>query len=98
MNKQQEWASTRDELVYAVNNLGFPDELGNLIAKQLGSPKAMRRMIGYLYNAKPNSEEAIVDEMLAICSDIDRWKEKKASEKANASYNDMLNYGLGVEE
>lgn len=98
MDKRQEWTSTRDELVHAVNNLGFPDELGNLIAKQLGSPNAMRRMMGYLYNARPNSEEAIVDEMLAIRSDIDRWKEKKASEKANANYNDMLNNGLGAEE
>ena len=46
MDKRQEWTSTRDELVHAVNNLGFPDELGNLIAKQLGSPNARRRIIG----------------------------------------------------
>ena len=39
-------------------------------------------------------EELVVDEMLAIRSEIDAWKEKKASEKANARYNEVLNYGL----
>ena len=51
-------------------------------------------MMGYLYNVKPRSAELIVDEMLAICSDIDRWREKKASEEANARYNEILNYGF----
>ena len=47
---------------------------------------------------KPGSEELIVDEMLAIRSKVDAWKEKKASEEANARYNEILNYGLGTEE
>lgn len=49
---QREWSRTRDELVNAVASLGFPRELGDAMAKNLGSPKAMRRMIAYLYNAK----------------------------------------------
>lgn len=51
-----------------------------------------------MYNVKPRSADLIVDEMLAIQSDITRWKEKKASEKANARYNEVLNYGLGDPE
>ena len=47
---------------------------------------------------KPGNEELIVDEMLAIRSEVDAWKEKKASEEANARYNEILNYGLGTEE
>ena len=47
---QREWNSTRDELVDAEVSLGFPKELGDAMAKNLGSPKAMRRMIAYLYN------------------------------------------------
>ena len=93
-DSRREWNMTRDRLVKAVCSLGFPGELGLLIAKQLGSPKAMERMIAYLYNVKPRSEELIVDEMLAICSDIERWKEKKASEEANMRYNEILYYGL----
>lgn len=97
-DSQIEWARSRDELVAVITQLGFPEELGAQIAKQLGSPKAMNRMIGYLHYEKPNSAELVVDEMLAICSDIERWREKKASEQANAYYNDMLIHGLGAEE
>lgn len=95
---QMEWSMKRDELVSAVKQLGFPRELGEQIAKQLGSPKAMDRMLAYLYNVKPRTAELIVDEMLAICSDIDNWHNKKAAEEANARYNQILYYGLGAEE
>ena len=89
------WTQARDNLVAAVVSLGFPAELGEAAARHLGSPKAMERMISYLHYVKPGSEELIVDEMLAIRSEIDAWREKKASEEANASYNEMLYYGLG---
>ncbi|MBP5609207.1 MAG: hypothetical protein J6X66_13200 [Lachnospiraceae bacterium] len=95
---QREWIRVRDDLVREIQSLGFPAELGLQIAKQLGSPKAMGRMMGYLVNVRPRSAELIVDEMLAICSDIDRWREKKAGEEANAKYNELLYYGLNTEE
>ena len=88
------WVRTKDSLVKAVEQLGFPSELGEAIAKHLGSPKAMERMISYLNYVKPKNEELIVDEMLAIRSEIDAWREKKASERANARYNEILYYGL----
>ena len=93
-----EWTRAKDRLVAAVRQLGFPGELGEQIAKQLGSPKAMGRMTAYLHCEKPKSAEVIVDEMLAICSDIDRWREKKAAEEANAKYNEILYYGIGGED
>ena len=93
-DKKSEWEKSRDMLVASIRGLGFPDELGYEIAKQLGSPKAMDRMRAYLYNVKPRSAELIVDEMLAICSDIDNWRRKKAAEEANAGYNELLYYGL----
>ncbi len=92
------WKRKHDEVVSAVTDLGFPGELGDQIARQLGSSKAMDRMLAYLYNVKPRSAELIVDEMLAICSDVDRWEDKKAAEEANARYNEILYYGLGGDE
>ncbi len=92
------WARKKDELVAAVVSLGFPEELGIAISKELGSPKAMDRMIGYLVKVKPKSAELIVDEMLAICSEINAWREKKATEAANVGYNDMLNRGFFAEK
>ena len=97
MDFKREWARSKDELVQAVRSLGFPDELGEQIAKMLGSPKAMQRMMAYLYNVEPNTAELIVDEALAICSDIDRWRETKVSEAANAKYNEMLYFGFDEE-
>ena len=90
MNQRNEWTEKRNQLVSIVIDLGFPEELGVQVVRQLGSPKAMERMIGYLPAVKPHKAELIVDEMLAICEDIDRWHEKKESEKANASYNRLL--------
>ncbi len=98
MNSREEWAIAKNELVSAIKGLGFPEELGNEVAKNLGSPKAMNRMCSYLYNVKPQKAELIVDEMLAIRSDIQRWKEKKEVEAANAWYNEFLYYGLDNEE
>jgi len=93
-----EWLRARDELVNALRKLGFPAELGDELAKNLGSPKAMERMTSYLVQVRPRKIELVVDEMLAICSEIDMWKEKKASEEANAKYNAMLYRGLWEEE
>lgn len=95
-DNQMEWARSKDELVAAVKKLGFPESLGLQIAKELGSPKAMERMLAYLYYVKPRSAELIVDEMLAIKSDIDAWRKKKASEEANAKYNELLNRQKGI--
>ena len=85
---------TRDRLVAEIKKLGFREDLGYAVAKNLGSPKAMERMISYLVNVKPRKEELLIDEMLAICSEIEAWKEKKASQEANARYNEMLLNGL----
>ena len=55
-------------------------------------------MTAYLNYEKPKTEEIVVDEMLAIRSEIDAWREKKAAEEANEAYNRMLYSGLGTEE
>ncbi len=91
----RDWTIAKNDLVYEIENLGFPADLGENIAKQLRSEKAMRRMIAYLHYVKPRKAELIVDEMLAICSDIENWKKKKAVEEANAKYNELLYYGIG---
>ena len=93
-----EWNRARDNLITAVRSLGFPEELGNEIAKNLGSPKAMHRMTSYLYQAHPESIETVVDEMLAIRAEIETWRQKKASLEANAEYNDLLIHGLPTDD
>ncbi|SEF78312.1 hypothetical protein SAMN04487934_103126 [Eubacterium ruminantium] len=92
------WMYSRDSLMKAIRMLGFPDELGEAVVKNLGSPKAMDRMTAYLMNVKPQTAELVVDEMLAICTEIEAWRAKKESEAANAEYNEMLYFGLDNSE
>ena len=91
---QKAWSQSRDQLVLAVTELGFCADLAELMAKQLGSPRAIDRMTSYVRQAHPNSEEMLVDEMLAICSEIDAWRDRKASLDAQAKYTAMRYYGL----
>ena len=95
---QRDWIRARDELVRTVVWLGFPEELGTEMAKNLGSPKAMHRMQVYLENVKPKKVELVVDEMLSICSEIEAWRDKKTSEEANANFNEIMYYGLTDDE
>ena len=90
MNQRAEWAEAKNRLIAAVASLGFPQEFGEVMARQLGSPKAIDRMTSYVYQARPRTEEMLVDEMLAICAEIDQWREKKASEAAQEKYNERL--------
>lgn len=94
MNTNEERKRTCSELIETISHMGYPEEFGKQIAKNLGSEKTMRRMIGYLRQAKPRSAEEIADEMLAIMEDRARWIKKKEAEEANRRYNEILNNGL----
>ncbi len=88
----------RQELIETIVRMGHPEEFGVLIAGNLGTEKTMSRMIGYLKHARPRSAEEIADEMLAIVDDRDRWVRKKSAEYYNRKYNELLYYGLGLED
>ena len=95
---REQWTQAKNALIHAITGLGFPAELGDAIAKHLGSPKAIERMTAYLHYTKPNRAEEIVDEMLAIRSEIDAWREKKTSQHASGTINAMLRYGIEEED
>ena len=92
------WSRSRDNLVRAVTALGFSAELAGLLARELGSPKAIDRMTGYVLQAHPRTEEMLVDEMLAIRSEIDAWRERKEAMEAQASYSARLFYGKPLDD
>ena len=87
---QREWSEARDRLRKAVTTLGYPSDLADLLAKEIGSPRGIDRLTSYIYHAKPRSLETLVDEMLAIKGQIETWREKKESEEAQAAYNARL--------
>ena len=90
MNHHTEWTEAKKRLIQAVSFLGFPQEFGEVMAWQLGSPEAIEWITSYVYQAKPGTEEMLVDEMLAICEEISTWREKKASRDAQEKYNAYL--------
>ena len=79
------------ELVDTIVRMGYPEEFGRAVATNLRTENTMNRMIRYLHQARPRSAEEIADEMLAICADRDRWRDKKAAEYYNQKYNEWLN-------
>ena len=85
------FSQARDRLIQAVTACGFPAELGELCARQIGSPKGIDRLTSYIYNVRPKSEELLVDEMLAIADQIRGWREKKDAENAQWRYSMWLN-------
>ncbi len=96
--RNEEWEFAKGELDRILIRMGYPKAFSDEIARTLGSPKAIQRMSAYLRYARPDRPEEIADEMLAIRSEIDAWREKKAAQEANAGLNDLLNYGLGTED
>ncbi len=95
---RRSWTLSYRNLIEKIVSMGYPQEFGKAIASSLGSEKAMDRMSAYLDLAKPKTAEEIADEMLAITSEIDRWKQKKETEYYNSKYNELLWYGLPGEE
>ena len=88
---QRIWAGARNRLAEAAALAGFPEELADLLAKELKSPKAMDRLASWMVLARPRSLETVVDEMLAIRAEMDAWAEKKESQAAQAGITDWLN-------
>lgn len=77
------------ELYEELKRIGYPEELCDLISKNLNTDFTARRMLGYLsYYDKPKVED-LVDEMLAILSDRNRIMQKKEAIAANARWNEL---------
>ena len=85
------FSQARDRLIQAVTAIGFPAELGDLCARQIGSLRGIDRLTSYVYNVRPRTEELLVDEMLAIADQISTWRDKKESEEAQWRYSMWLN-------
>ena len=75
MNHHTEWTEAKNRLIQAVSSSGFSQKFGEVMARQLGSPKAIDRTTSYVYHAKPRTEEMPVDEMLAMNEAFSRLNE-----------------------
>ena len=76
---------------------GYPENLCDLVTRNLNTDYTATRMIGYLSHYSYLPEVEVVDEMLAILSDRNAIIKKKESEQAQAKINEIYRFGLDIE-
>ena len=75
---------------------GYPEQLCDLVTRNLNTDYTATRMIGYLSHYSELLDVEIVDEMLAILSDRNAIMQKKEMEHAHARINELYEFGLDI--
>lgn len=91
-------AAASIDLYYELENRGYPEDFCDAISFELNTEYTAKRMLGYLRHYEVLPVEDIVDEMLAILSDRERFIQKKILEHDQAKWNEYMMYGFGFEE
>lgn len=90
----------RTEISMQLYNLmmerGYPENLCDLVTRNLNTDYTATRMIGYLSHYSDLPDVEVVDEMLAILSDRNELIKKKESEQAQARISVIYRFGLDI--
>ena len=90
----------RTEISMQLYNLmmerGYPENLCDLVTRNLNTDYTATRMIGYLSHYSDLPDVEVVDEMLAILSDRNELINKKESEQAQAIISEIYRFGLDI--
>ena len=90
----------RTEISMQLYNLmmerGYPENLCNLVTRNLNTDYTATRMIGYLSHYSDLPDVEVVDEMLAILSDRNELIKKKESEQAQSRISEIYRFGLDI--
>ena len=76
---------------------GYPENLCDLVTRNLNTDYTATRMIKYLSHYSHLPDVEVVDEMLAILSDRNAIMKKKEAEQAQAKLNEIYRFGLDIE-
>lgn len=82
------------QLYEIMKDRGYPENLCDLVTRNLNTDFTAARMIGYLSHYESLPDVEVVDEMLAILSDRNAIMRKKEAEQAQAAINDLYRFGL----
>lgn len=85
------------QLYHMMAERGYPENLCDLVTRNLNTDYTAARMIGYLSHYSNLPDVEVVDEMLAILSDRNAIMRKKESEQAQAKINELYRFGLDTE-
>ncbi|WP_173021064.1 hypothetical protein [Mediterraneibacter faecis] len=90
----------RTEISMQLYNLmmerGYPENLCDLVTRNLNTDYTATRMIGYLSHYSDLPDVEVVDEMLAILSDRNELIKKKESEQVQARISEIYRFGLDI--
>ena len=90
----------RTEISMQLYNLmmerGYPENLCDLVTRNLNTDYTATRMIGYLSHYSDLPDVEVVDEMLAILSDRNEIIKKKESEQAQTRLSEIYRFGLDI--
>ena len=85
------------QLYHMLAERGYPENLCDLITRNLNTDYTATRMIGYLSHYSNLPDVEVVDEMLSILSDRNAIMRKKEAEQAQAKMNEVYRFGLDIE-
>ena len=85
------------QLYHMMVERGYPENLCDLVTRNLNTDYTATRMIGYLSHYSNLPDVEVVDEMLAILSDRNVIMRKKESEQVQAKINELYRFGLDIE-
>lgn len=85
------------QLYHMMVERGYPENLCDLVTRNLNTDYTAARMIGYLSHYSNLPDVEVVDEMLAILSDRNAIMRKKESEQTQAKINELYRFGLDIE-
>ena len=86
------------QLYHLMVERGYPENLCDLVTRNLNTDYTATRMIGYLSHYSNLPDVEVVDEMLAILSDRNAIMRKKEAEQAQAKINELYRFGLDIED
>ena len=90
----------RTEISMQLYNLmmerGYPENLCDLVTRNLNTDYTATRMIGYLSHYSDLPDVEVVDEMLASSSDRNELIKKNESEQAQARISEISRFGLDI--
>ncbi len=85
------------QLYHMMLDRGYPEDLCDLVTRNLNTDFTATRMIGYLSHYSNLPDVEVVDEMLAILSDRNAIMKKKESEQAQKKINEIYSSGLDLD-
>ena len=85
------------QLFQMMRDRGYPENLCDLVTRNLNTDYTATRMIRYLSHYSHLPDVEVVDEMLAILSDRNAIIRKKEAVQAQAKLNEIYRFGLDIE-